>query len=485
MGAALPATTPLIPIWVPNPGPQTLLVTCPVWDVLYGGARGGGKTDGLLGDFIGFSLWLQQLLADQQAGRTHPGIRLLPRAHARGFFFRRTYDELDEAIARSHELLGPLGATWKASKHTWILPWGGFLKMRYLQRDSDAARYQGHSYNCLLGDEVGNFPSPDPIKKLTATLRDRNGVPVRKRLSANPGGPGHAWLKADYVTPAPPFTPHADPGTGRLRVYIPSKLSDNLALVENDPEYAMRLRGSGPAWLVQAWLEGDWNATPEGGIIRIAWFRRYFRLPVRPEAFLRVHSWDTAYKADQHNDPSVMTDWHCASADAGLPPGFYLGDVFHDRLTVPEVRRRIIEFAERDSPDAVLIEDKSSGQGLIQDLRNSTTLPVIAIEPQGDKVSRALRVAPLIEAGRVMLPEHAPWLLDYELELTLFPTKGVHDDRVDSTTQALEWMAAHASRAYKVHTAGQTRVGAGTTSGSTPGIGWGSMGTSDTSGFIV
>lgn len=481
MGAALPASA-LIPVWVPNPGPQTLLVTCPVWDVLYGGARGGGKTDGLLGDFIGFSLWIQQVLADQQAGRPWPGVRMLPRAHARGFFFRRTYDELDEAVARSHEILGPLGAKWKASKYTWLLPWGGFLKMRYLQRDSDAARYQGHSYNALYGDEAGNFPSSDPIKKLTATLRDRNGVPVRKRLSANPGGPGHAWLKSDYVTPAAPFTPHADPDTGKLRVYIPSKLSDNRALMENDPEYAARLRGSGPAWLVQAWLEGDWNATPEGGIIRIDWFRRYARLPEAPEAFIRVHCWDTAYKPGQYNDPSVLTSWVAAGEDRGRPPGFYLADLFREKLTVPDVRRRIIEFAERDRPAAILIEDKSSGQGLIQDLRGSTTLPIIAISPEGDKVSRALRIAPLVEAGRVYLPERAPWLLDYELELTLFPTKGVHDDQVDSTTQALEWMAAHASRAYSVHATGEARIGY--TAGAS-GAGWDSMGGTDLSGFIV
>lgn len=491
MGAALPAVAQ-VPVWVPNPGPQTLLVTCPIWDVLYGGARGGGKTDGLLGDFTGFSMWIMGALEAQRAAERERArrsrskvVRLLPKAHARGLFVRRTYDELDEAVARSHEILGPLGATWKAARYTWILPWGGFLKMRYLQRDSDAARYQGHSYNWLGVDEAGNFPSSDPIKKLTATLRDRNGVPVRKRMSANPGGPGHSWLKSDYVTPATPFTPHEDPDTGKLRVYIPSKLSDNRALMENDPDYAVRLRGAGPAWLVQAWLEGDWNAAPEGGIIRMAWLRRYAQLPQEPEAFMRVHSWDTAYKPDEHNDPSVLTSWIAAGEDRGHQPGFYLADLFRKRMTVPEVRQRIIEFAERDRPHAILIEDKSSGQGLIQELRNSTTLPVIAIEPQGDKVSRALRVTPMMEAGRVYLPERAPWLLDYELELTLFPTKGVNDDQVDSTTQALEWMSVHAARGFSMASSGEQRAGFG--NGHTPNFGYGSgsMGGTDTSGFIV
>lgn len=473
---AAEARPDLTPVWLPNPGPQTALVTCPIWDVLYGGARGGGKTDGLLGDFTGFSFNIQ---IQRDAGQ-------LPRwAHARGLFVRRTYDELDEAVSRSHEILGLLGADWKPSKYTWLLPWGGFLKMRYLKRDEDASRYQGHSYNWLGVDEAGNFASPDPIKKLTATLRDRSGVQVRKRMSANPGGPGHAWLKADYVDPAPPFVPHNDPDTGLPRVYIPSRLQDNPALMKNDPGYLTRLRGTGPAWLVQAWLEGDWNATPEGGIFRMQWFRRYQRLPTPPEAFLKVHSWDTAYKADEHNDPSVMTSWVAAMGQGAQEAGFYLADVFRQKLTVPEVRRRIIEFAERDRPDAILIEDKSSGQGLIQDLRAYTTLPIIAIEPEGDKISRALAITPMIEAGRVWLPERATWLLDYELELTLFFTKGVHDDQVDSTTQGLRWMRDQAYRGAPYQGSGQQRVGFGADSPtSASSDGWGNLLGSDTTGFL-
>jgi len=492
-----------VPVWVPNPGPQTLLVACPVWDVLYGGARGGGKTDGLLGDFTGFSLGIERAAAAWARVRAITDSRerdrarrelarfvpeLQPKAHARGLFIRRTYDELDEAVARAHEILGPLGATWKAAKYSWILPWGGFLKMRYLQRDSDASRYQGHSYNWLGVDEAGNFPKSEPIKKLTATLRDRYGVAVRKRMSANPGGPGHAWLKADYVDAAPPMVPHADPDTGLLRVYIPSKLSDNPALVANDPLYEVRLRGSGPAWLVQAWLNGDWNAAPEGGIIKLLWLAssRYRQVPDAPEAIMRVHSWDTAYKAAEHNDPSCLTDWTVAKASAAGKPGFYLRNVFKERLTYPALRQRVIEFAERDSPDAILIEDKASGQSLLQDLRDSTALPVIAIEPEGDKVTRALRVTPLMESGRTHLPERATWLLDYELELTLFPTKGVNDDQVDSTTQALSWMATHGGVGEVTGSGIKRAAGTEGFAGRTysAGVGFGSVpGAADSSGF--
>ena len=94
--------------------------------------------------------------------------------------------------------------------------------------------------------------------------------------------------------------------------------------------------------------------------------------------------------------------------------------------------------AARARAAAILIEDKSSGTSLIQDLRTSTSLPVIAIEPEGNKLFRANEVSAMVEAGLVHLPEQAPWLVDFEGEFFGFPlTK--NDDRVDSVTQYLKW----------------------------------------------
>lgn len=437
-----------------------MLVSCPVWDVLYGGARGGGKTDGLLGDFIGFSMKFPKL--------------------ARGVLFRRTYDELDEVVSRSREILDPLGADWKPSRYTWNLPWGGFLKLRYLKADADASRYQGHSYNWLGVDEAGNFASPDPIKKLTATLRDKHGVPVRKRMSANPGGPGHGWLKRDYIDPSTPGVPFQEPDTGKLRVFIPSRLRDNPALTTNDPEYEQRLRGSGPAWLVRAWLEGDWNATPEGGVIKTEWLKRYATVPAPPERYLIVHSWDTAYKPQEIHDPSVCTVWAVTTS------GFYLLDVISKRATYPVLRQLMLDLAERDNPNAILVEDKASGQSLLQDLGSSTQLPLRPIEPVGDKVTRALAVTQLMESGKVWIPERAPWLLDYLLELSMFPHADMHDDQVDSTTQFLAWARVHSARRLEAFSSGQTRAGlADTGFRAQDDKGWGSIGGgSNSAGFV-
>src|SRR5690606_15000639 len=91
----------------------------------------------------------------------------------------------------------------------------------------------------------------------------------------------------------------------------------------------------------------------------------------------------------------------------------------------------------------VLIEDKASGQSLIQECRASTKLPVIAIDTEGQsKVVRLIEVSPLIESGQLYLPENAPWLLDYESELFGFPL-ATNDDQVDMTSQFLKWAHRH------------------------------------------
>jgi len=145
-----------------------------------------------------------------------------------------------------------------------------------------------------------------------------------------------------------------------------------------------------------------------------------------------IQSWDTALKAGVGNDPSVCITFGCYEGK------FYLLDVLSEKLEYPQLRRRMMELAERWNPQAILIEDKASGQSLLQDLRQSTCLPVIACQPKLDKMTRFAQVTPLIEAGRVLLPEHAHWLAAFEQEVLAFP-EAPHDDQVDALSQFLNW----------------------------------------------
>lgn len=227
-------------IWRPQPGPQVALLTCPVFEVFYGGARGGGKTDGMLGEFIG------------HAARYG--------SDASALMVRRSRTELYDTIERSHELYPRLGARFNATEKFWRFPGGARLRFAYLENDADAEAYQGHAYTRVYVEEAGNFPNPAPIMKLMATLRSPAGVPVGFRATGNPGGPGHTWVKARYIDPAPlGFEVITDELTGLQRIYIPARVSDNRLLIESDPGYVDRLRASGSPELVRAWLEGDWN----------------------------------------------------------------------------------------------------------------------------------------------------------------------------------------------------------------------------------
>lgn len=237
-------------IWQPQSGPQTFLLECPVFEVFYGGARGGGKTESSIGD------WLQHCSTYGEA--------------AIGIFFRRKLVQLAEVVARTKQLFPKLGAKYNEQQKTWTMANGARLKFAYLERDSDAEEYQGHNYTRVYVEEVTNFPSPDPINKLRATLRSGSGVPCGMRLTGNPGGAGHNWVKRRYIDPNPKgfqlITDDTEIDIDGVktvvkldRVFIPSKLADNMLLIRNDPTYILRLKQSGSDALVQAWLEGNWN----------------------------------------------------------------------------------------------------------------------------------------------------------------------------------------------------------------------------------
>ena len=396
-------------IWKPQPGPQTLLLSCPVQDILFGGARGGGKTDGLMGS------WLAH------ASRYE--------AKARGILFRRSMSELEEVQNRMMEVFPRVGATFKVSSKTWQMPGGAGLKLRFLDADEDASKYQGHAYTWMGVDEAGNFPSPKPLDMLRACLRSVHGVPCQLLLSANPGGKGHDWIKERYIDPAKPLVPFQGPD-GAMRVFIPSRLQDNLLLMEKDPGYMDRLRTSGPSWLVRAWLEGDWNARQEGALFKREWFQPF---TVPPPFDQVVMSLDTAFKTGAENDYSVATVWGVTKT------GFYLVDLWRSKVEFFRLKEMVVQLAGKWAPSAVLVEDKASGQSLIQELQRDTRLPVIPIKVDKDKMSRAYAITPTCEAGRVFLPALAPWMEPFLDELMMFPS-GPHDDQVDSLTQALEYM---------------------------------------------
>lgn len=235
-------------VWSAQPGPQTWLLSCPCDEILFGGARGGGKSDGVLGEWA-----------------THAQIHGI---NAIGICFRRERTQLVELIERSKLIYTPLEATYNEQDKIWRFPNGARLRFAYLESDSDAMAYQGHSYTRVYIEEMGTFPNPAPIMKLMATLRSGAGVHCKFIATANPGGPGHLWIKQRYIDPAPlglkilptvfenPFTKEK---INKNRVFIPSKVTDNK--YTNTAEYIgnLHLAAYNDPDLIKSWLLGDWN----------------------------------------------------------------------------------------------------------------------------------------------------------------------------------------------------------------------------------
>lgn len=301
LGAAALMTRADSIAFAPNPGPQELLLNCAltVQDVFYGGRRGGGKTYGLLGDWIAHqTIWGSQ---------------------ATGVLFRKSYPEIEE-VERLAGLIYPgLRAQWKASDRKWIFPGGAVLKLRYLERDSDADAYQGHSYTWMGFDELGNWASFDGIDKLWACLRSADGVFCVRRCTGNPGGPGHNLCKARYVDPAPPLTPFAGED-GITRVYIPSGMSDNPKLMEADPTYPDRIKAAtaGNEALYRAWMHGDWDIVA-GGMFDDLWHKNKDRIVLEP--FEVPKSWKVYRAFDWGSSAPFSVGWWAVSDGTEAPNG--------------------------------------------------------------------------------------------------------------------------------------------------------------------
>jgi predicted phage terminase large subunit-like protein len=183
------------------------------------------------------------------------------------------------------------------------------------------------------------------------------------------------------------------------------------------------------------------NPVPRGGgLVKQDWFATY-ELHQRPQKFDRlIQSWDTASKESELSDFSVCTTWGIQDYQ------IYLLHLLRKRMDYPTLKRLVHEQHAVFKPDVILIEDKSSGTQLIQELKTEGVYAVQGVKPEGDKFMRLHAQTATIENGFVHLPKDAPWLAEYMLELTNFP-KGKYDDQVDSTSQALAWIKAGMWRA--------------------------------------
>ena len=262
-------------VWAPQPGSQEAFLSCPVFEVLYEGTRGPGKTDGLLMDF------------GQHVGQGFG-------ADWRGVLFRQSYPELEDVIAKTKKWFPQIwpNAVYNRSKTFWEWPDGERLNLRHAKKEDDYWKYHGHAYPWMGWEELTNWADPALYLRLKSCCRStRADMPRKYRSTANPYGAGHNWVKDRWRLPVPagrivgPIIRDSRDRDGKIEpplVAIHGHLLENKILLHGDPEYIDRLRSaaSNEAEL-RAWIHGDWDIVA-GGMFDDLWRAEHHVVPNLP-----------------------------------------------------------------------------------------------------------------------------------------------------------------------------------------------------------
>lgn len=228
--------------WKPNIGPQLKALQTTAYETLYGGARGGGKTDAGL-------VWLVKPY-------------LLENPNVRSLVIRKNGDDLADWIDRATRLYSRYGAIVTGKPAVIRFPSGYKIRTGHLKDDQAYTKYQGQEYQRMVIEELTQIAQETNYIKLLGSCRSTiKGVDARMFCTTNPGGVGHRWVKERFVDPEAPNTKFIGHDTDRTRIFIPARIEDNPELQENDPDYVKFLEGlkNTDVELYKAWRLGDWD----------------------------------------------------------------------------------------------------------------------------------------------------------------------------------------------------------------------------------
>lgn len=236
-------------IWRPQPK-QAAFLARPEDEALYGGAAGGGKSDALVIE----------------------ALRQVHIPYYKALILRKTFPELSELIDKTLNYYPQAfpQAKYNDSRHIWTFPSGAKVIFGSMQHSKDKVKYQGRAYDFIAFDELTHFTYDEYIYLFSRNRPNGPGTRVYIRATANPGGVGHGWVKERFVTAAAPMhtisenvdwiSPDGKKHTKVLtRIFVPSNVYDNHALIRNDPNYVAKLAAM-PEAEKKALLYGDWDS---------------------------------------------------------------------------------------------------------------------------------------------------------------------------------------------------------------------------------
>ena len=310
-------------IWAPQAGSQRLFMSCPIYEVLYEGTRGPGKTDALLFDFL-----------------QHVGVGY--GSDWRGVLFRRSHPELADVIAKTQKWFKRIFPSCEYNKveKTWTFPDGEQLLLRHIRTVDDYWSFHGHAYPWIAWEELTNWPDDGAYRKLMSCSRSSNPtIPRKYRSTCNPYGSGHNWVKRRFRLPGSRgiVIRDATDSEGELeppRVAIHGNIYENQILLQADPHYISRLRASArnPSEL-RAWLHGDWDIVA-GGMFDDVWEPK--RCVVDP--FPIPPSWRIDRSFDWGSSRPFSVGWWAESdgSSVKLPNGQTLHTIRGDLFRIAE-----------------------------------------------------------------------------------------------------------------------------------------------------
>jgi len=221
-------------IWQPNKGAQTEVLTRIEDEILYGGSRGGGKTDAGMA-------WL---------------LRWIGESKYRFLVIRRNSKDLDDWIDRAKIMWAGTGADFVQGEVRF--PSGALGRFGHLHDDDAYEKYQGHEYQKMVIEELTHIPTEELYQKLTTSCRSTvEGLKPQIFCTTNPGNAGHLWVKNRFIDCAKAGERYISPN-GNTRIFIPARVYDNPVLMERDPGYIKRLMELDEPTR-KAWLDGDWT----------------------------------------------------------------------------------------------------------------------------------------------------------------------------------------------------------------------------------
>lgn len=305
------------PQWMMLPGSQQLFLSCPVFEAMYEGNRGPGKTITLLMDFA------------KEVGKGYGDAW-------RGILFRRQFGDLDDVVRKIEEWFPPLfpGFRFLKSKSEYMALWpdGEALLLRHMRDANDYSEYHGHEYPWIGWEELTEWEDDEAYRLMMSCCRPpRPGVPRRIRATTNPYGPGHVWVKKRFKLPDHRF--HVIRIAGEMpRVAIHGALKENFLLTYAEPDYPVTIRQAArnPAQ-AEAWLNADWNVT-SGGMIDDVWDNDVHVVPPIPTEKIPA-GWKITRAYDHGQSHPFAVGWFLESDGTGIEVnGRIVGNVRGDRI---------------------------------------------------------------------------------------------------------------------------------------------------------